>query len=116
MKRNMDLIRDVLIYIEEDKDLHDLVDIYGIDNKILSEHFKLMIEADLVRGQVINENVEPSFVYWGLTWKGYDSLEIRKTSVWEKIKFALNDVGTSVPFNIMKEMGEDHLREYVGLW
>ena len=74
MKRDMDLIRKILIQVEECDDpwgpQGDLK-IDGYDDQLVSYHIKLLCEAKLLEGQSLNEMGPNGFRWWatGLTWE-----------------------------------------------
>lgn len=93
MKRDMDVVRKILILIEEDK-----VKKQVNPEKTLRYHLEIMNEAGLIKGLKIetendrswNDVVESTtrIIYPGeLTWKGCDLLEkIRDWGKWVKIR------------------------------
>jgi hypothetical protein len=100
MKRNMDLIRKILIRIEEYPHFPEIVsgkpeitfDIPGHDDEEIYYHLKLLSQAGL-----IFTSTGGTFSYrWvqGLTWQGHEFLELmKKDTSWNKAKEAMKETG-----------------------
>lgn len=84
MKRNADLVRDILLSVETD---HIDIESKITDKDIINYHLHLMIEGGLLNGQEINEG---QWRIYGLTWEGYELLELIRDR-WETIKRVLDD-------------------------
>ena len=88
MKRDMDLVREILIAVEEKKNLDDL----EYDRDQINLHVELMKEHGLVDAIVAlsSDSVEHRILACSvkrLTWKGQDFLEeARNKSIWEQAK------------------------------
>jgi hypothetical protein len=84
MKRNADLIRDILLSVENGQ-----VDIESdvTDQDIINHHLHLMIDGGLLNGKEINEG---QWRIYGLTWTGYELLELIRDR-WNTIKRVLDD-------------------------
>ena len=89
MKRDMDLVREILIAVEEGNvNLDDL----GYDRDQINLHVELMKEHGLVDAVIIpnSDGVEHGILICSverLTWKGHDFLaEARNKSIWEQAK------------------------------
>jgi hypothetical protein len=90
MKRDMDILRDLLLKIEEAPgkvSWKAIVDGTDEEQKNKLQHLKLAAEAGLINGVILNtmqhwiiENIE-------LTWEGHDFIDsIRDSEVWKKTK------------------------------
>lgn len=84
MKRDADLVRDILLSVEAD---HSGIKSKVTDQDIINHHLHLMIEGGLLSGNEINEG---QWQIYGLTWKGYELLELIRNQ-WDAIKRVLND-------------------------
>lgn len=90
MKRDMNLIREILLYIEENFNGDYLKTIKGLDcdYQTLIYHLKLLDEARLIDDfRPIDADVYRTvgFIVGGLSWDGQDYLElIRNDEIWEK--------------------------------
>lgn len=109
MKRDMDLIRDILLKIEEEYVSTDLCNI-EIPNKSKEEvayHCSLCNEAGLVSDYEVQygDGEILFFSVGGLTWDGFDYLEeIRNNSNWAKIKDLIKVKGLPVTIDVIKEI------------
>lgn len=131
MKRDWDLIRNILIGLEEHEGwLEPYLDENagwelgdGPEFERYCRHVNLLIEAGLIIGvrHQIYSNDEGDIEEWThlpvrLTWSGYEFLEsIRSESVWHKIKKTSVDKGAALSFEIVKELGLGMIRTAVGL-
>ena len=96
MRRNFDIIRELLLRIADERDLQ----IDGISQLEVLIHLEMLIEAGFVVGEVIRDNseVDPVFGHANrLTWNGHDFLEaIENPGNWSKIKSLIREkVGTT---------------------
>lgn len=107
MKRDFDLIRDIMLRIEaSDKesfftdDFLDLTD----DKRKLCYNIHLMYEAGLIEASEISisGNLMPEYrIYW-LSNAGCDFLgDIRNQSIWLKTKSTLENFGSSVALDMV---------------
>jgi hypothetical protein len=85
MKRDADLIRDILLSVEADQD--EVKSDITADQDIINHHLHLMIDGGLLNGKEINEG---RWRIYGLTWEGYELLELIRDR-WETIKRILVD-------------------------
>ncbi|MGI5873506.1 MAG: DUF2513 domain-containing protein [Bacillota bacterium] len=93
MKRDIDLLRDILLQIENapaGKSIDDS-DIAGseYDPDIIRYHIKLLYDAELIEGHEIPMagSALPGYVISSLSSDGFDFLDaIREKTTWEKIK------------------------------
>jgi hypothetical protein len=84
MKRNVDLVRDILLSVEAD---HTGIKSKITDQDIINHHLHLMIEGGLLSGQEVSEG---QWQIYGLTWKGHELVELIRDR-WDTIKRVLND-------------------------
>lgn len=109
MKRNWDTIRELLAKVEECTLPTEMVRLDDFPRERAAEisyHMALLIEAALVKGQVVN-TLGPDakdFFAEKLTWSGHEFLDsIRSDSVWQKTKKAFSEQGISMTFDLIKE-------------
>ncbi len=101
MKRNMDLIRMILIEVEGE----EAVDLAEYSTEELVYHRSLVIEAGLCEGAVhIGSGYLPEgVVVHRLTWAGHEYLDsIRSESVWQKTKETFKNQGLSMTIDLAK--------------
>ena len=88
MKRDMDLLRQLLLHIEEIADGLDSK-IAGVEPHVVAEHLRLLMEASLIDvlivpdGSEVLDHVEPTRP----TWADHDFLDnIRDPEIWKQAK------------------------------
>ncbi|MDX1071080.1 DUF2513 domain-containing protein [Sinorhizobium medicae] len=92
MKRDMDLVRDLLLQIEEfDQGYGGDVEIEPGDHEpqVVAEHLRLLLEARLIEGDAVpdDEYAFDHILPTRLTWSGHDFLEtVRDPEIWKKTK------------------------------
>ncbi|TFH14949.1 MAG: DUF2513 domain-containing protein [Lentisphaerales bacterium] len=118
MKRDMNLIRHLLAYVEEQPAgsiVQQVTVPDGTDGPTVGEHIDLMIERRLIEGDVVDVNA-PAFVIQRLTWEGHDFLQaVQNDTVWQKILGKAKDLGGSMTLEIAKELGKKYLMEIAGV-
>ncbi|WP_439259495.1 DUF2513 domain-containing protein [Lonepinella sp. BR2930] len=105
MKRDWDLIRRILLTLEQKADRSPLFSdqIANYDAENVAYHFKIMNDAGLIDGE--NSSVIGAFNYtaYGLTWQGHEFLDqIRNDSIWNKIKSTLRSKSIDLSFDVIK--------------
>jgi len=107
MKRNMDLVRNILIAIED----HDTgfapesIQIPGHTDGEVGFHLVLMNEAGLIKATDVTEfgGSSPSAVAERLTWEGYEFLDAaRNATVWARVQRIVAEKGGSISFEVLK--------------
>ena len=111
MRRDMDLVRRILIAMEESDD--GIVDGEALvsdahDLRSVAHHFEIMQQAEFLSATVcdtVSGEVVSAFAD-GLTWKGHDFLaSVRSDRVWAKIKLALTKSIGSASLDTIKSVG-----------
>ncbi len=98
MKRNMDLVRSILLEMEKSEHgyCNDEIIIDGYNKEEIGYHVYLMIEAGLLVGVVVTTARYPSpfATQRNLTWAGHEFIESsRNSTIWEQSKEIVNKVG-----------------------
>ena len=107
MKKDMDLVREILIEIEKQyvsTAIYNLK-IEGYDVSTIAYHCKLLYEAGLISSYNVSytSNEIYSFSVGSLTWEGNDYLDkVRDNSVWTKTKDAIAQKGLPLIFDTIK--------------
>ena len=121
MKRDIDLIRKLLLYLEEkpdDKVIEEL-EIEGFSNKEVQYHFILMDQAGFVRCErsVSSTSDRVICVYpFSLTWQGHEFLEAsRNDTFWNKAKELIKSKSGALPIDVLKALLISMAKESVGL-
>lgn len=92
MQRNLDLVRDILLFVERKSATVDFfsVQIDGYSEREINYHVYLLRQQKFING------TEPPLkharvVVTGLTWNGHEYLDsVRSDNVWKKTKERLN--------------------------
>jgi len=118
MKRDMDLIRRMLIEIEA----NDSCELTDVSEEIFAQHVPLLTEEQLIKGRVALESlngppgVQQTMAYVRLTSKGQDFLaSIRDESVWNKTKAKVAEIGGTIAFSMLSALANKCLKEKLGL-
>lgn len=105
MKRDMDLIRRIVLALDEAEG--SVTGLDGVETAAWAHHARLLIEAELCAG-IVTEFLsdDPPYVVLGrLTWKGYDFADsIREDTVWNKAKAKVIRPGASWTFGLLAEV------------
>ena len=111
MKKDMDLIREILLKIEElyvDTAIYDLT-IDGYDMATVAYHCKLLHNAGYIfdyKAQYASNEIY-TFSVGALTWTGNEYLEkIRDNSRWGKIKNTLIQKGLPFTIDMVKSVAD----------
>ena len=118
MKRNLDLIRVILIKTEG-KEVPSgwiIPQIEGFSDEEVAYHIKLLIEANFIDGIDLTTKDGYQYGIRNLTWEGHEFLDAgRDDSLWKKAKLKLGPKFFSVSFDIIKEVLVSLTRQELGL-
>lgn len=109
MKRDMDLIRKILLAMEEKPDgfFEGRLVIDGYSSNQIGYHVYLMMQAGLVEGAdaTTMDSSSPVAIPTCLTWYGHDFLDAsRDENRWTKAKQMAAKLGSGVTFDVMKTL------------
>jgi hypothetical protein len=119
MKRDWDMIRDILTKLEEFSNEEGSLNLSSFPrdkHAEISYHMELLIESGLVNGQMSEEfGPEPEdFFVTRLTWQGHEFLDsIRNDTVWQKTKKSFFSQGISMTFDLVKSFASDIAASYL---
>lgn len=116
MKRDWEIIRQVLIAVEEDRFEEFVNETIRENQQAVLENTVLLVNSGflngkplLMRGMVAHVSVS------GLTWDGYDLLDtIRSKPIWENIKTTALEKGLELTFDVVKALGAKAIYMIVG--
>ena len=123
MKRDMELVRDILLIVNEDPKYDGVYFNYfqtakefGIENHSTEEvayHVRLLIDAGVLNGRIEESFLIPSIK--GLTWSGQEFIDnIKNRDIWERTKKRI--VGfSSVALSVIAEIAESEIKHKLGL-
>lgn len=122
MKRNFDLIMDILKYFEERDEISAIkkLSLDGYDDNVVAYHVRIMYEAGFLDAEAITSKSTESRLIdvwpFGLTWEGHEFLDsIRQRSVLAKVKERLGGGLVDVPFAVIKGLAIAYAKDKVGL-
>lgn len=122
MKRDIDLIREILLKVEEEPyrywDLGIELEINGYSEEGLSYHVLLLKEAGLVEARTLATPGSRFLTYLPqrLTWAGHEFLDAsRDDTIWEKAKSRLLEKSGGLAFDVLKALLIELGRQAVGL-
>lgn len=107
MKRDMDLVREILLEIEKQyvsTALYNL-EVDGYNIATIAYHCKILHEAGLISAYKAQyaDNTIYSFSVGSLTWEGNDYLDkVRDNSIWRKTKDVITQKGLPLVFDTIK--------------
>lgn len=118
MKRDMDLIREILIKLEalppHDELASDEINCDKTEEEI-TEHMLLIEEAGLAEGLVTNFSDFKIISLQRLTNSGHDYLDmIRRDTIWNKIKETAREKGIELTIDGVKAIGSLVLTQIIG--
>jgi hypothetical protein len=121
MKRDMELIRKLLLFFEEKESPQHIKvpPIEGYDDGTIKTHLVLMHDAGFLRCEPVRSSTSDRVIYvvpFELTWAGHDFLQtMRDDTLWRKAKEHVLKPGASWSFDILKEWAKHELRQKLGL-
>lgn len=115
MKRDMDLVRLILLKIEEEYVSTALynIEIHGYDKETIAYHCKILHEAGFISdyGSQYGDNMLRSFGVGSLTWEGNEFLDkIRDNSFWHKTKEVIKKKGLPLMIDTVKTVATDLIK------
>jgi|SRR5690606_6844585 len=122
MKRDMELIRKILLFLEEDdkpfKWKHVVIE--GYDSRIISHHLKILNEANLIEAKpIVATKDRENWMARSLTWEGHEFLDsIKNDTVWKKIKDGIKSKGYelgNIPIYALKEYAKLQFKQFFGI-
>jgi hypothetical protein len=120
MKRNLDLIRKIVLSVEEHPHGYAPADLKfdGYDDETVGYHGFLLVDAGLAEGiDVAGLGSEsPAYHVHRLTSAGHDFADaVRNDTVWNKTKTKLADVGSGVSLQVVTQLSTSFLKSMLGL-
>ena len=119
MKRDMDLVRKILLEVEElpgpRPKLREL-EIEGCDEVQVQYHLKLMSDAGLIDTYEAGDPGKLKLLPQGLTWDGHDFLDAaREESRWRKAMASIKQKAGAVSFEVVKQVLVSIAKDQLGL-
>lgn len=106
MQRDMDLVREILRYIENHTDMgNNPMEIPGYTEEQISYHVKIMHQAGLIEAIDFSSHNGESWAPRCLTWEGHEFLDnANNEKAWNKAKGIVAKNGVSASFDLMKDL------------
>lgn len=113
MKRDWDVIREVLIEVEGLSEQQRNTFGYGLgdehagDDPAKGEHALLLWKAGFIEAIDSGTMAGPAILSPELTWQGHELLDtVRSKPVWERIKSTAKEKGLELTFDVVKGLGK----------
>ncbi|WP_375579039.1 DUF2513 domain-containing protein [Marivirga tractuosa] len=105
MKRDLKLIKEILIKIESKETLNaeNIVEFNGYTESQITYHIMLLDQVGFI--ETLNASDNDGFEFWPkyLTWNGQEFLAtIRNDSAWNKFKGKLSGKISNIPFSALQ--------------
>lgn len=108
MKRDMDLVRQILLAIERDgtPELRRAPDVEGYSPQQVTHHIALLSQAGLISAIDASSTSGKAYIQIGLTWDGHEFLDdIRDPEIWRQTKAGAAKVG-SFSFGLFADLAK----------
>ncbi|MBN2023632.1 MAG: DUF2513 domain-containing protein [Pirellulales bacterium] len=122
MKRDMELIRELLLFFEEKetREFKKTPRIHDYDDGLIRYHLLLLHEAGYLRCEVTKSSTSDRVVDvlpQELTWDGHEFLDrIRDRFIWDEVVGNMKEHGlTSASVELLKQIADRILRKKIGL-
>lgn len=119
MKRDMELVRKLLLLIEENDDSKELEIPNDWNRELVAYHLKILDQAGYVINNTKWADNKPLWIYASLTWDGHEYIDsIKNDKVWSKLKEGIKNKGLelgSVPVEVLKEYAKFYIRQNLGI-
>jgi hypothetical protein len=109
MKRDIELIRNLLLLIEchPQANAPDIIEVPGYQKDTINYHLALLLDASLIEGTttMVRGQDYPEVSVHRLTWAGHDFLETaREDTVWKRALTILANKGGAITFDILRAL------------
>lgn len=108
MKRDWDIVREILIKLEELGDANSFLrdeDVNGYDRALVAFHMHLLDEAGLIKAGCGRVPGGWSCQANCMTWRGYEFLDhIRQDRIWNRVKSTAREKGLSLSLDLIAKL------------
>ncbi len=104
MKRDLELVKQILLRVEGRELIERDFSIQGYDAKVVAYHVAIMEQAGLLDA-IVHKMLDGTMegIPIRMTWQGHEWLDLaRNDNTWEKAKKLVKEKAGSVSFEIMK--------------
>lgn len=113
MKRDFDLIRKILLYVEKEHDgsVMYIRELEDYPNLVLMDHCQMLIDQGLLNGKVSRVDTgEGIYICKGLAYEGYEFLDkIRDNTRFKKTIKTIIDEGKDMTATVIAKVIEDQM-------
>ena len=105
MKRNMELVRELLLRVEAEQGFDSLASKYSQEEIV--GHVEILLDAKLLDGEIYHDvSGGPGLPHiQRLTWAGHEFLDnARNETVWNKVMSTIKNAATTASFEVLVEM------------
>jgi len=118
VKRDMDLIREILLAVEgADAGASSplRLELPEWDGHVVYQHARILNDAGYMHASFANGS-PPGIHVLGLTWEGHDLIDsIRDNGVWSSVKAKVAEAGGSVPLEVLKAIAVMAIKKKLGM-
>lgn len=119
MKRDMDLVRLVLLEVEKNDNpmraIEIQIDDYSPDE--VSYHVMLLEQAGYLTAINLSHQRGIAYRPKAMTWEGHEFLSaIKSGSIWNRVKAKLAAAATDAPLSVIKQLAMKYAAEALGLF
>lgn len=119
MKRDMELVRKIVLHLEKPPRKTPRLDelhIEGYELKAVNYHVRLLYDGGLIMNKAHPDRELEHRCTLSLTWVGHDFLDAaRNDTIWQGAKERLGEAFASAPFEVVKAALEQGMKSAVGL-
>lgn len=120
MKRDLDLIRKIVLTIEDHQHgrAPRAIEVDGYTDEQIGYHSYLIVDAGLADGidATCMDNKSPEWIITHLTSAGHDFADaIRNDTVWSKTKSKLVQVGSGASIQIVTQLAASYVKSMLGI-
>ena len=119
MTRDFDLIRKILLYVEENhRGIYDRLNpLEGYSEEEFLYHCELLTDNGFIEGKVHRVmDGSGTFMCKDLTWDGQDYLaKIKNDTVWNKVKKSAKDKGIELTIEIISRIATKIIEDQMGI-
>lgn len=116
MKRNMDLVREIMLWLEEHH--HGQPKIPERDRQEIGYHCHLLMQAGLIDGVVstYTDDKLPQAIPSSITWRGHEFIDAaRDASIWKAAKEKVLGPAGGVAFTVLLEWMKEEAKRRLGI-
>lgn len=116
MKRDMDLIRMIILGARETPNGSPLMGVPGVADETFAEHVQILEEAGLLFAAIAPKGMQPAkkAAVWRLTWAGHDFADsILDDTIWNKAKEHVIKPSASWTFGVLLEYLKVEIRRHI---